>query len=163
MVLTLDDTTVTGTSVTDNGTIKVDATKTLKLNGVALDGGAITNLSTIEITGSGSITNDALANNQLTVDSGQTLTLNGTTVTGGAITGNGTINVAFRARCWTLNGVALDGITQRRHRRDIRLGHHQRRACQQSTNGGQWPGADAERHHSDGRHCYRQRHHRHYR
>ena len=55
----------------------------MKLSGVALSGGAITNAGTIEITGTGSIENDAFGNTQLTVDSGQILTLDGTTVTGG--------------------------------------------------------------------------------
>src|SRR2546423_1837048 len=36
--LTLDNTTVTGTTIADNGTVKVDATKTLNLSGVALGG-----------------------------------------------------------------------------------------------------------------------------
>ena len=133
--LTLDGTTVTGGSITDAGTVNVASGTTLKLNGVALDGGIITNAGTIEITGTGRITNDALANNQLTVDGDQTLTLNGTTVTGGAITNTGatlavdlnetvtlndvtvtggsitdtgTVNVAF-GKTLTLNGVALDG------------------------------------------------------
>ena len=52
--LTLDDTTVTGSTITDNGTVKVDAGKTLNLSGVALTGGAITNLGTVDITGDSS-------------------------------------------------------------------------------------------------------------
>ena len=133
--VTLNDVTVTDGSIADTGTVNVASGKTLKLNGVALDGGNITNVGAIEISGTGSITNDALANNQLTVDSGQTLTLNGTTVIGGAITNTsatlavdlnetvtlndvivtggsiadtGTVNVAF-GKTLTLNGVALDG------------------------------------------------------
>jgi hypothetical protein len=106
--LTLDGTTVTGGIVTDSGTVHVNAGETLKLSGVTLSGGSITNAGTIEITGTGSIENDALGNAQLTVDSGQTLTLDGTTVTGGAITDNGTVHVNA-AETLKLSGVALSG------------------------------------------------------
>jgi VCBS repeat-containing protein len=93
--LTLDGTTITGGAVTDHGTIAVDADQILELNGVALSGGAIGNAGTIEITGSGSIDNDAFANTDATllIDAGQTLTLDGTTITGGTVADNGTVNV----------------------------------------------------------------------
>ena len=59
---------MTGTSITDTGTVKVDLNKTLNLSGVALSGGAINNLGTVDITGDSSITSDALTNTQLTVE-----------------------------------------------------------------------------------------------
>src|SRR5205085_10545256 len=87
--LTLDGTTITGGSITDNGTVAVGSGKTLKLSGVALSGGAISNLGTIEITGSGSIHDDSFVTAQIPVASGQILTQDGTTITGGSITDNG--------------------------------------------------------------------------
>src|SRR5207237_3514257 len=97
-----------GGTGSENGTVHVDAGKTLKLSGVALTGGAITNLGTIEITGSGSINNDSFANAQLTVDANQILTLDGTTITGGSITDNGTVAVGS-GKTLKLSGVALSG------------------------------------------------------
>src|SRR5205823_2043124 len=96
-------------SITDTGTVNVASDKTLTLSGVALDGGIVTNDGTIEISGTGSITNDALANNQLTVDGGQTLTLDGTTVTGGAITNTGATLAVDLNKTVTLNDVTVTG------------------------------------------------------
>nr|WP_143039703.1 MULTISPECIES: VCBS domain-containing protein [Bradyrhizobium] len=107
--LTLDGTTITGGAITDGGTVNVGSGKTLTLNGVALDGGIITNAGTIEIAGTGSITNDALANNQLTVDSGQTLTIDGSTITGGAVTNSGATLKVTSGKSATLNDVTVTG------------------------------------------------------
>src|SRR5438874_1986021 len=70
--LTLDNTTVTGTTIADNGTVKVYATKTLTLSGFTLIDGTISNLGTIDIIGDSSISNDALSNTQLTVNATKT-------------------------------------------------------------------------------------------
>ena len=59
--MTLDGTTITGGNITDTGSVHVDFGKILTLSGVALSGGAITSAGTIEISGTGSIDNDALA------------------------------------------------------------------------------------------------------
>ena len=59
--------------------------ETLKLNGVALTGGTISNFGTLDIIGDSSIDGDTLVNNQLIIDSGKTLTLDGTAVIGGVI------------------------------------------------------------------------------
>ena len=79
--------------MTSSGTVAVDTGKTLKLNGVTLTGGAIANSGTIQITGDGSIVNNALANDQLTVDSGKTLSLNNTTITDGTVTNSGSLDL----------------------------------------------------------------------
>ena len=105
-MLTLDGTTVTGTTITNSGTVKVDATRTLNLSGVALSGGAISNLGTIDIIGDSSINSDALSNNQLTVDATRTLTLNGTTITGGTVTDGGAIHVTGDS---AINTAAVNG------------------------------------------------------
>ena len=105
---TLDDTTVTGTTITDSGMIKIDATEFLKLNGVALTQGAITNFGTIEITGQAASPRDALANTQLTVDSARLLTLDGTTVTGGTITNTGAALAASATKTVTLDNVIVN-------------------------------------------------------
>ena len=88
---------MTGSTLTDSGTVKVDASKTLNLSGVGLSGGAINNLGTLDVTGNSSISSDQLANNQLTVDAGKTLTY-GTTVTGGTVTDDGAIDVTGSTR-----------------------------------------------------------------
>src|SRR5258708_2916633 len=80
----------------------------MKLSGVALSGGASSNLGTIDVTGDSSISSDALSNNQLTTDGGKTLTLDGTAITGGSITDAGTVNVDA-GKTLTLSGVALSG------------------------------------------------------
>ena len=87
--LTLDNTTVTGTTISDNGTVKVDGGNTLNLSGVLLSGGAISNLGTIDIIGDSSISNDTLTNTgQLKAINNSTLELTNTSVAnlGGAIT-----------------------------------------------------------------------------
>src|SRR5260370_18683236 len=71
----------------------MDVGKTRNLDGVAVSGGTIDNLGTLNVTGDSSITNNLLSNNQLTIYSTKTLTLDGTTVTGGTVTDNGTIHV----------------------------------------------------------------------
>ncbi|WP_210253766.1 cadherin-like domain-containing protein [Bradyrhizobium sp. S69] len=84
---------ISGSTITDDGTIKIDANNGIWLANVAISGGKIANSGSIEIVGSSSIENDALNNHQLTVDSSQTLTLDGTEIIGGTITDNGTIHV----------------------------------------------------------------------
>jgi fibronectin-binding autotransporter adhesin len=109
VILTLDNDTVTGTTITDNGTVKVDALKTLNLSGVTLSGGAISNLGTLDITGDSSIGGDALANHQLTIDATRTLTLeDGATVTGGTLSNSGTVEVEGSLGA-TLDGVNVTG------------------------------------------------------
>ncbi len=48
--LTLNNDTVTGSTITDSGTVRVDAGQTLNLSGVSLTGGAVGNAGTVEIT-----------------------------------------------------------------------------------------------------------------
>ena len=91
--LTLDGTTVTGSTITDSGTVKVDATKTLNLSGVDADGRRDHQSRHARHHRRQQLNSDALANTQLTVDASKTLTLNGTTITGGTVTDDGTIDV----------------------------------------------------------------------
>src|SRR5438105_2062584 len=96
------------TTIADNGTVKVDATKTLNLTGVALSGGAISNLGIIDILGDSFFPYTTLFRSQLTVDATKTLTLNGTIVTGGTVTDNGAIHVTGDSAINTEIGRAHD-------------------------------------------------------
>ena len=80
--LTLDDVTVTGTSIEVDGTLGSLAGKLILQDGANLNNG------------------------QLTIDAGDQATLNGATITGGTITNNGTIDVTGAA---TFAGVTLNG------------------------------------------------------
>ena len=102
---------VSGSTITNDGTIKVDADNGIWLSNVAISGGTIANSGSIEIVGSSSIDNDALKNNQLTVDSSQTLTLDGTTVTGGTVTNYGTMAVDADQTLTLQGGVTVVGGT----------------------------------------------------
>ena len=115
-VLTLSQTTITGGTVTDGGTIHVtdssaidgaalntgqvtvDSGKTLTLDGTTVIGTTIT--GAIEVDNTYSLTLDdvgltgTLTNNStVTIESGETLTLNSATITGGTITDDGTIHI----------------------------------------------------------------------
>src|SRR5262249_24618772 len=83
--LTLDGTTITGGSISDNGTVNIDGSNTLKLNGVELKGGKITNAGTVEVNGTGGIESDASSNNMQNHATNLILTQDGTTITGGTI------------------------------------------------------------------------------
>ncbi len=93
--LTLDGTTVTGTTfadTADGAVIQIDGGTTLTLDQVAINGGTINDFSTppsgsviagdIDITGSSSISNAYLNNGQVTIGANQTLTLDNDTITG---------------------------------------------------------------------------------
>ncbi|MBU6462110.1 MAG: VCBS domain-containing protein [Bradyrhizobium sp.] len=86
--LTLDDVAVTGTSFDDTAsgaTIQLDDGATLTLSGATIDGGAITDNGTIDVTGSSTIDgNAALNGGHVTIEANQTLTLDNVTVTGTA-------------------------------------------------------------------------------
>jgi hypothetical protein len=110
--LTLDGTTVSGTLITDDSTGSIELDNTVRLTGNAeIQGtsssvlGAITNLSTLEVSGAATLLNDSLINagHTIQVDDGKTLTINGTTITGGTINDNngvagGTIHVTGASR-----------------------------------------------------------------
>jgi hypothetical protein len=107
--LTLDGTINHG-KVTDNGKLAVGSGKSLKLNGVAVSNGKISNDGTIEIFATGSIEDDVLTNTAagvLLVDGGQTVTLDGTTINNGKVTNHGTVNVG--SGTLTLNNVTVAG------------------------------------------------------
>ncbi len=111
VTLTLDDATVTGTTITNtDGTsvIQIDGNQTLTLSGATIDGGTINGTaasgsvvaSDIDVTGSSSISGSASANvsiagGQLTVESGMTLILDDVTINNVAISlgSNDTIEV----------------------------------------------------------------------
>ncbi|SDT38284.1 Npun_F0296 family exosortase-dependent surface protein [Bradyrhizobium canariense] len=112
--LTLDQLTAVSNA---GGTIAIDGTGTLTLNGATIDGGTINDYSTvsgsivagdIDVTGSSTISNASLNKGQVTIESGQMLTLDGTTVTGSSITDSGTVNVNA-TQVLKLNDVALSG------------------------------------------------------
>ncbi len=103
---------MTGSTITDSGTVRVDAGQTLTLSGTAITGGTVTDNGTIDVTGSSSIAGAALTGGHLTVGTGQTLTLDGSTVTGSAITDSGTVRVDA-GQTLNLSGVSL---TRRRGR-----------------------------------------------
>ncbi len=90
------------------GSITVDSTGTLTLNGATITGGIVTDSGAIHVTGDSAINTAALNNGQLTVDLGKTLTLDGTTVTGTTITDNGTVKVDATKQL-NLSGVTLTG------------------------------------------------------
>jgi FecR protein len=105
--LTLDAVTVTGASFTGTGTIAVDAGQKLTLAGIdSITGDAISNLGTIDVSGTTTLHTDAVTNTGalLTIDG--TLDLNGTTITGGTITDHGPIDVTGGATS-TLSGVGV--------------------------------------------------------
>ena len=69
-------------------TVKVEASDHLTLDDTRISGGTITNLGTVEITGFGSISSGAVLTNtgaQLTIDPNATLILSSATITGGTI------------------------------------------------------------------------------
>ena len=71
-VLTLDQATMIANG---GGTVTVDGTATLTLNGATITGGTVTNNGTILVSGAAAIDSATVGNVQLTVDSGKTLTL----------------------------------------------------------------------------------------
>ncbi|WP_426422459.1 Ig-like domain-containing protein [Bradyrhizobium genosp. A] len=105
-VLTLDGTTITGGTVTDNGTIHI--TGSSAVNGASVTGGSITVHAAKTLTlDDTTVTTTAITDNgTVKVDSGKTLTLDGTTVTGGAVTDNGTIHVTGSS---AINGASVAG------------------------------------------------------
>ena len=75
VTLTLDDATVVGTAIVNHGTVNVDASKTLTLNGASLAGGTLTIAGTLESTGTSAIDNADIGNTgTISVTSG-TLTI----------------------------------------------------------------------------------------
>nr|WP_249157869.1 FecR domain-containing protein [Bradyrhizobium sp. KB893862 SZCCT0404] len=123
--LTLDDVTVSATVITDNASVVLDGTVKLK-DGARIQGGAVSNVGTLEIAGAATLLNDVVTNTgMVTVDGGQTLTLSGTEISGGFINGSGTIDVTVASTIdggatlststviahakLTLNGVTVSG------------------------------------------------------
>ena len=105
--LTLDNVTVTGTTITDKGKLALADTVTLAgsdtITGVA--GSSITNAGLLDVTGTTTLNSDSLTNTgTLKVDG--TLKLNGTTISGGTIADNGTIETTGDS---TINGAAVNG------------------------------------------------------
>ncbi|TMJ51702.1 MAG: hypothetical protein E6G85_13925 [Alphaproteobacteria bacterium] len=100
--LTLDPTNVDNAG----GTMTVDAAATLILDGTTITGGTITDNGTIHVTADSAIDGAVMTAGQVTVDA--TLTLDGTTITGGTVTDNGTVHVDA-GKTLKLSGVALTG------------------------------------------------------
>ncbi|SDN97545.1 VCBS domain-containing protein [Afipia sp. GAS231] len=96
-------------AIINGGLIKVESGAKLVLNGGSIDGGSITSFGTIEISGTGSITNDIFGNHQLTVDPGRMLTIDGTTITGGAVSNTGATLTVSSGKIATLNDVTISG------------------------------------------------------
>jgi VCBS repeat-containing protein len=97
-----------GTTVANTGTITIDGAATLTLNQATITGGTVTDNGAIHISGNSAVDGAAVNGGELTVDAGKTLTLDGTTVTGTTITDNGTIKVDAD-KMLKLSGVALSG------------------------------------------------------
>src|SRR6185437_4974864 len=121
--LTLDGSTVTGTSFDDSAsgaTIQVDggAANTLTLSGVHIDGGiinAFTSVSSgsvvagdIDVTGSSTISNAHLNNGNVTLGGNVTLTLANDTVAGASFAGGATIQIVGST---ILDDVTISGGT----------------------------------------------------
>ena len=66
--LTLDNDTLTGVALSDNGTIKVDAGQTLTLSASTITGGVVGNSGTLNISEPSTLTNTTLNGGQVTVD-----------------------------------------------------------------------------------------------
>ena len=110
-VLTLDNVTVSGTTINDNAGIELYDTVKLS-GGASIQGapsaalGAITNNGTLEVAGLVTLLNDTLTNTDavIQVDDGTTLTLSGVHITGGTINdgtadgAGGNINVTADVR-----------------------------------------------------------------
>ena len=116
--LTIDPTTIANAS----GTITVDGTATLTLNGATLNGGTINDYSTVSgsivaaniyVTGPSTISNALLNNGGVTVANGVTLTLNNDTVNGTTFdTGSGaTIQIDDGTVLMLTGGATLFGGT----------------------------------------------------
>ena len=98
-----------GTSVTNGGgTITVDLSGQLTLDSASITGGTVTDNGTIHVTGDSAINSAAVNGGQVTVDAGKTLTLDNTTVTGTTITDNGTVKVDTGTTL-TLSGTEIIG------------------------------------------------------
>ena len=122
--LTLDGTTVTGTSFDDTAggaTIQVDGGDTLTLNGANFDGGAINAFTSvpsgsviagdIDVTGSSGISNATLNNGHVTIEAGIHLGFDNATVIGASfddVAAGATIDTAGTL---TLNDVSINGGT----------------------------------------------------
>ncbi|WP_246666719.1 VCBS domain-containing protein [Bradyrhizobium guangdongense] len=112
--LVLNGTTVTGGTVTDNGSIHV--TGNSAISGAAVTGGGITVDAARTLTlNDTSVTNSAITDNgTVKIDASKTLTLSGTTITGGTVTDNGTIHVtgnsAINSAAVTGGGITVDAI-----------------------------------------------------
>ena len=69
-----------GTTVANKATITVDSTGVLSLNDASITGGTIADQGTIHVTGNSAIDSANVTGGQITVDAGQALTLDGVTV-----------------------------------------------------------------------------------
>src|SRR6185437_5351365 len=126
VTLTLDGSTVTGTSFDDTAsgaTIQVDGGDTLTLSGASINGGIINDFTTgpsgsivagdIDVAGSSTISNAALNHGNVTLGKNVTLTLDGSTVTGASFddtAGGATIQVDG-GDTLTLSGAMISGGT----------------------------------------------------
>ena len=93
-------------TVHNSGIIEIFAGHSLTLDGASVSGGTVTDDGTIHVIGNSAINGAAMTAGQVTVDA--TLTLDGTTITGGTITDNGTVNVDA-GNTLKLSDVALSG------------------------------------------------------
>ncbi len=119
VTLTLDGSTVTGTSFDDTAsgaTIQLDGGDTLTLNNVSINGGAIDAFTAgpsgsivagdIDVTGSSTISNAHLNNGNVTLGSNVTLTLTNDTVAGAGFT-----DIASGATIQIVGDTVLDDVT----------------------------------------------------
>jgi Laminin G domain len=114
--LTLDTMTVSGTTITDKGG-GIETDNNVKLTaGATLEGqssllpGTITNLGTLEVAGTATLSNDTVTNTNHTVqvDAGQTLKLDNSTINAGNLTVDGELDstgISF------LTGVTISNIS----------------------------------------------------
>jgi len=115
-ILTLDDSSVTGGTVTNDGAMSVDGGKTLTLSGVTITGGTINDgtgasVGTIVIAGSTTISGASLNHGGMTVDAGTALTLDNDHVTGTTFTdtASGATLQVDGGKTLTLSGATIIG------------------------------------------------------
>ena len=117
VTLTLDNDTVTGTTFTDTASgavLSVDGGDTLTVSGATISGGTITDDGTIDVSGDSTINGGAdLNGGGVTLASGVTLTLDNDTVTGTTFTdtASGAVLSVDGSDTLTVSGVTISGGT----------------------------------------------------
>jgi len=94
--------------VDNSGAIQIDKDSLLALSQTTITGGTLADLGTIHVTGNSAIDKTAVTGGELIIDQGKTLTLDGTSLTNTTIADYGEIKVDA-GKSLTLDGVTLTG------------------------------------------------------